>query len=243
MKSKPIAGALRVGSDSRSPRLVPSARFVPSVTSSAFATCRRSSVARNKGLGYEYLPIDLRSEQHLGAEYKAINPQGLVPSLIDGDRVLTQSPAIIEWLEERYPTPALLPSDPHARAHVRALAAIVGCDVHPVNNRRILESLRHDFGADEAAVKRWCARWITDGFDALEALLAADTQRGDFCFGGAPTVADVYLVPQIESARRFEIDIGQWPRLLAIDEACGRIEAFRKAAPAGQPDNPTYTRG
>jgi maleylpyruvate isomerase len=112
----------------------------------------------------------------------------------------------------------------------------VGCDVHPVNNRRILEALRHDFGADGAAVQRWCATWITAGFDAIEALLAADSKRGELCFGGMPTLADVYLVPQIESARRFKLDIGRWPRVLAIDEACSRIEAFRNAAPAAQPD-------
>ena len=200
-------------------------------------TSHRLRIALNlKGLDYEYLPIDLRSEQHLGAEYKALNPQGLVPALVDDGRVLIQTPAIIEWLEERYPAPALLPSDLDARARVRALAAIVGCDVHPVNNRRILEALRHDFGADEAAIQRWCARWITDGFDALEALHASDPQRGDFCFGGAPTIADVYLVPQVESARRFKVDIPRWPNVFAIDEACGRIEAFSKAAPAGQPD-------
>ena len=193
-------------------------------------TSHRLRIALNlKGLEYEYVPIDLRTEQHLGAEYRALNPQGLVPALVNDGRVLIQSPAIIEWLEERYPAPALLPVDPEARARVRALAAIVGCDVHPVNNRRVLEALRHDFGADEAAVQRWCATWITAGFDAIEALLATHTQRGDFCFGGTPTLADVYLVPQVESARRFRLDIGRWPRVLAIDEACARIEAFRKA--------------
>ncbi len=200
-------------------------------------TSHRLRIALNlKGLDYESVPIDLRSEQHLGDEYKALNPQGLVPALVDGGRVLIQSPAIIEWLEERYPSPALLPADLGARCRVRALAAIIGCDIHPVNNRRILEALRRDFGADAAAVQRWCASWITDGFDALEALLVSDTQRGAFCFGNAPTLADVYLVPQVESARRFKLDISRWPRVLAIDEACGRIEAFRQAAPAGQPD-------
>jgi len=189
-----------------------------------------------KGLEYEYVPIDLRTEQHLALEFKTLNPQGLVPALVDNGRVLTQSPAIIEWLEERYPTPPLLPTDLEARARVRALAAIVGCDVHPVNNRRILEALRHDFGADDAAVQRWCATWIAAGFDAIEAMLADDMQRGDFCFGSAPTLADAYLVPQVESARRFKVDIRRWPRILAIDENCGRIDAFRKAMPAGQPD-------
>ena len=200
-------------------------------------TSHRLRIALNlKGVAYDYVPIDLRREQHLGADFKALNPQGLVPALVGDGRVLIQSPAIIEWLEERFPTPALLPGDPEARARVRALAAIVGCDIHPVNNRRILEALRHDFGADEAAVQRWCATWIADGFDALEALLAADRQRGDFCFGAGPTLADVYLVPQVESARRFKLDIARWPQILAIDTACGEIPAFQQAAPLHQPD-------
>lgn len=200
-------------------------------------TSHRLRIALNlKGLTYEYLPVDLRSEQHVGAEYKALNPQGLVPTLLVDGHVMTQSPAIIEWLEERYPDPALLPSDPDARARVRALAAIVGCDIHPVNNRRILESLRHDFKADETAINRWCATWIAQGFDAIEALLAADPQRGEFCFGDAPTLADVYLVPQVESARRFKVDVGHWRRIQGIDDACRKLEAFRKAAPAAQPD-------
>jgi maleylpyruvate isomerase len=164
--------------------------------------------------------------------------QGLVPALqTDGDDgLLIQSPAIIEWLEERHPQPPLLPADPAGRARVRALAAIVGCDIHPVNNRRILEALRHDFGADEAAVNRRCATWITAGFDAIKALLAADQRRGDFCFGNAPTLADVYLVPQVESARRFKVDMDRWPLISAVDAGCNRLAEFRDAAPAAQPD-------
>jgi maleylpyruvate isomerase len=200
-------------------------------------TSHRLRIALNlKGLPYEYVAVDLRTEQHLGADYKALNPQGLVPSLVHDGRVLIQSPAIIEWLEERYPAPPLLPRDPDQRAQVRALAAVVGCDVHPVNNRRILEALRNDFGADEAAVNRWCGRWICDGFDTIEALLAADRERGDFCFGHLPTLADVYLVPQVESARRFKVDLKRWPRLLEVDQACAQLDAFRRAAPAVQPD-------
>ena len=207
-------------------------------------TSHRLRIALNlKGLPYDYEAVDLRTEQHLGAAYKAIHPQGLVPALAldatEGDgraRLLIQSPAIIEWLEERHPAPALLPADPMERAQVRALAAIVGCDIHPVNTRRILEALRHGFGADEAAVNRWCATWITAGFDAIEALLAADTRRGDFCFGDAPTLADVYLVPQVEGARRFKVDMGRWPLIGAVDAACHRLAAFRVAAPAAQPD-------
>lgn len=201
-------------------------------------TSHRLRIALNlKGLDVEYVAVDLRREAHLQAGFKAINPQGLVPALVlDDAQVLIQSPAIIEWLEERHPTPPLLPADPEARARVRALAAIVGCDIHPVNNRRILEALRHRFGADEAAINAWCGTWIADGFDAIEALLAADPARGDFCFGSAPTLADVYLVPQIESARRFQVDLSRWPRLLAVEAACLRLEAFQRAAPGRQPD-------
>jgi maleylpyruvate isomerase len=200
-------------------------------------TSHRLRIALNlKGLAYEYLPVDLRSEQHLAAGYKALNPQGLVPTMVDDEHVLIQSPAIIEWLEERHPDPPLLPADPEGRARVRALAAIVGCDIHPVNNRRILEALRHGFGANEAAVNRWCATWIAAGFDAIEALLTADPQHGAFCYGNSPTLADVYLVPQMESARRFGVDLARWPRVREVDEACGRLEAFRRAAPTLQPD-------
>ncbi|PTT93187.1 maleylacetoacetate isomerase [Pelomonas sp. HMWF004] len=200
-------------------------------------TSHRLRIALNlKGLSYDYVPVDLRTEQHLGADYKALNPQGLVPALeVDGE-LLTQSPAIIEWLEDRHPEPPLLPSDSLTRAHVRALAALVGCDIHPVNNRRILEALRRDFGADEAAINRWCATWIAAGFDAYESLLGALNAPGRFSVGNTPTLADVYLVPQIESARRFKVDMTRWPHLSAIDAACGSIEAFQKAAPAAQPD-------
>lgn len=201
-------------------------------------TSHRLRIAMNlKGLSADYVAVDLRKEEHLNAAFKALNPQGLVPALVtDDEQVLMQSPAIIEWLEEAYPTPALLPADPIDRARVRALAAVVGCDIHPVNNRRILEALRHRFGADEATINDWCATWITDGFDALEALLAADKSRSVFCFGRAPTLADVYLIPQVESARRFKVDLARWPLISAIDAACAQIDAFRRAAPSQQPD-------
>jgi maleylpyruvate isomerase len=200
-------------------------------------TSHRLRIALNlKGLKYEYLPVDLRTEQHLKPEFKALNPQGLVPALVDEGRVLIQTPAIIEWLEERHPEPALLPSNPEARARVRALAAIVGCDIHPINNRRILEYLRNQLHCDEAAINTWCATWISAGFDALEALLAADTTRGDYCFGQTPSIADVYLIPQVESARRFKVDMARWPLISAIDAACHKLDAFRMAVPTAQPD-------
>lgn len=200
-------------------------------------TSHRLRIALNlKGLRYDYIAVDLRKNEQLSAAFKGLNPQGLVPALVDGDLVLTQSVAIIEWLEERYATPPLLPSDVNARAHVRALAAIVGCDIHPINNKRILDMLRAQFGADEAAVNAWCATWIASGFDALEALLQADKARGVFCFSNTPGLADVYLVPQVESARRFKVDLTPYPVILAIDQACASLPAFRDAAPAMQPD-------
>jgi maleylpyruvate isomerase len=189
-----------------------------------------------KGLSYDYVAVDLRKNEHLGKAFKALNPQGLVPALIDGDHVLTQSVAIIEWLEERYPTPALLPTDVNDRAHVRALAAIVGCDIHPVNNKRILDTLRASFGADDAAINQWCGKWISDGFDAYEVMLAADAHRAGFSFGSTPTLADAYLIPQIESARRFKVDLARWPLIMAVEANCNALEAFQQAAPMAQPD-------
>lgn len=201
-------------------------------------TSHRLRIALNlKGLAYDTIAVDLRREAHLSAAFKAINPQQLVPALqLDDERVLIQSPAIIEWLEEAYPEPPLLPKDAFERQRVRALAAIVGCDIHPVNNRRILETLRHEFNADEAAVNAWCARWISAGFDAIEALLAADTQRQGFCHGNAPTLADAYLIPQVESARRFKVDMARWPLIAAVDAHCLQLDAFRLAQPSLQPD-------
>ena len=202
-------------------------------------TSHRLRIVLNlKGLDWDYVAVDLRAEAHFDAAFKALNPQGFVPTLIDGDLVLTQSPAIIEWLEERYPTPPLLPTDVIDRARVRALAAVVGCDIHPLNNRRVLEYLRHTLACDEAAVLAWCSTWINAGFEALEQLLAADPHRGSFCFGGQPGLADAYLVAQVESARRFKVDLTLFPNIAAIDAACGELEAFKRSAPAVQPDAP-----
>jgi len=200
-------------------------------------TSHRLRIVLNlKGLDWDYVAVDLRAEAHFDAAFKALNPQGFVPTVIDGDLVLTQSPAIIEWLEERFPNPPLLPADVNDRARVRALAAVIGCDIHPLNNRRVLEYLRHTLGCDEAAVLAWCGTWISAGFSALESMLGKDTQRGDFCFGTAPTLADAYLVAQVESARRFKVDLVAYPNICAIDRACARLPAFVQAAPKNQVD-------
>ncbi|APR03933.1 maleylacetoacetate isomerase [Thauera chlorobenzoica] len=197
----------------------------------------RLRIALNlKGIAYDYVPVDLRTEEHLGAAFRAVNPQQLVPALVDGELTLIQSPAVIEWLEERHPTPPLLPANTEDRARVRAMAAIVGCDIHPINNRRILEYLRQQLGTGEDAVNAWCGTWISAGFEALEAMLAADRRRGRFCFGDTPGLADVYLVPQVDSARRFKVDLAPYPSIVAIDAACAELDAFRRAAPGAQPD-------
>ena len=200
-------------------------------------TSHRLRIALNlKGVATDYVAVDLRVDEQQGEAFKAVNPQQMVPALDTGKQVLIQSPAIIEWLEEKHPTPALLPTGADDRARVRALAAMVGCDIHPLNNRRVLQTLRKQFGANEDAINAWCASWISAGFDAYEALIAADTQRGRFSFGDTPTLADVYLIPQVESARRFNVDLTQWPHIMAVEKACMTLEAFQKAAPGLQPD-------
>jgi maleylpyruvate isomerase len=200
-------------------------------------TSHRLRIALNiKRVPYEHQSVNLSKNEHLDAEFGSINPQHFVPVLEVDGRLMTQSPAIIEWLEERYPDPPLLPSDLSARAHVRALAAIVGCDIHPLNNKRVLDMLRQRLSSDEVGVKAWCSAWISAGFEAYEALLSANVPRGRFSFGTSPTLADVYLVPQIESARRFGVDMNQWPLLQSINMACLELEPFAWAAPAAQPD-------
>lgn len=187
-----------------------------------------------KGLSYEQQGHDLRTGAQKDPAYVALNPQGMVPALEVGGAVLTQSPAILEWLEEAHPTPALLPSDTIGRAHVRAMAALIGCDIHPLNNLRVGKALREGFGADQAAVDAWAARWILPGFEALEALVAH--HGAGWSYGDTPTLADCYLIPQIYSAGRFNVALDAFPRLLAIDEAAKSRPAFVAAHPDNQPD-------
>ncbi len=187
-----------------------------------------------KGLTYDRQGIDLRTGAQKSESFVALNPQGMVPALEVDGAVLTQSPAILEWLEETRPSPALLPADPVARAHVRAMAALIGCDIHPLNNLRVGKALRESFGADQAAVDAWAARWIMPGFEALEALVAR--HGAGWCFGAAPSLADCYLIPQIYSARRFGVPLDAFPRLLAIDATAAGHPAFIAAHPDAQPD-------
>ncbi|NJC40583.1 maleylpyruvate isomerase [Brevundimonas alba] len=195
----------------------------------------RTRLALNlKGLAYEQSGVDLRTGAQRSEAFVALNPQGMVPALEVDGAILTQSPAILEWLEETHPTPALLPADALDRARVRAMAALVGCDIHPLNNLRVGKALRETFGADQAAVDAWAARWILPGFEALERLVA--THGNGWCFGPTPTLADCYLVPQIYSARRFNVPLDAFPRLLAIEAAAQAHPAFVAAHPDNQPD-------
>jgi maleylpyruvate isomerase len=187
-----------------------------------------------KGLAYEHVAHDLRTGAQKAAAYRTLAPQGLVPTLEHGSGVLTQSPAIIEWLDERWPTPPLLPATADERAIVRAMANLIACDIHPLNNLRVLQALKSDFAANTEHVNAWIARWIAEGFQALEVMVAAHG-RG-FCFGDQPGLADCYLVPQLYSAERFGVDLTPYPSLRAAGERARQLPAFAAAHPSAQPD-------
>ncbi|MBA2402007.1 MAG: maleylacetoacetate isomerase [Bradyrhizobium sp.] len=199
------------------------------------AAAYRVRIALNlKGLRPEYLPHHLRKGEQCAPAYLAINPQGLVPALEDdAGAVLTQSLAIIEWLNETYPEPALLPGDTLGRAKVRAFAMALACDTHPVQNLKVLNRLRQ-LGVPEGKVTEWAAWANHEGLSACEALVA--DEKGPFCFGATPTIADLCLVPQLGNARRFGVDVSVFPRLLKAEAAAREIKAFADAAPDKQPD-------
>lgn len=198
----------------------------------------RCRIALNlKGVPYEYRGVHLVRDggEQKGDAYKALNPQMLVPTLEVDGAVLTQSPAILEWLDEVYPDPALLPEDPIERAHVRAFCAVIACEIHPLQNLRVLKYLKAELDAGDSGAKAWCQRWIGDGLAAAEALLR-QRPESTFAFGETPGLAEIYLMPQVFSAARFGVDMTRFPKLSAIAEACSVLESFVAAHPAQQPD-------
>jgi maleylacetoacetate isomerase len=198
----------------------------------------RVRIALNlKGLAPEREFVHLRKGAQRGEEYLAVNPQGLVPALVTDDgTVLTQSLAIVEYLDETVPSPPLLPRAPLARARVRSLAQAIACDIHPIDNLRVLRYLLHTVGVEEAQKDAWYKYWIDVGLEALEIAVSRDPATGRFCHGDAPTLADVCLVPQLANARRVDMDLTPYPTLVRIDAACQELAAFADAAPQRQPD-------
>ncbi len=200
----------------------------------------RARIALNlKSLEYTLKPVHLLrdgGEQHAAA-FREVNPQQLIPVLVDGDRVIRQSLAIIEYLDDAFPeTKRLLPVAARDRARVRAMAQMIACDIHPLGNLRVQQYLEREFGADEAQRQAWTRHWIMAGFDALEALLANNPSTGVFCEGDAPTLADCCLVPQVYNARRFGVNLAPYRSIVRIDAACAQLDAFKRAAPEAQPD-------
>ena len=199
----------------------------------------RVRIALNlKGLPYEAVPVHLLQGggAQLKDDYRAVNPSALVPTLQDEGATITQSMAILEYLEETHPALPLLPPAPLERARVRALAQMVACDIHPLNNLRVLRYLVRTLGIGDDAKNDWCRRWIHEGFGAFEALLARDAVAGRFCHGDAPTFADCFLVPQVYNAQRYDVKLDLYPHIARIFEACAALPAFIAAHPAQQPD-------
>jgi maleylacetoacetate isomerase len=209
-------------------------RFYGFFRSSAAYRCR---IALNlKGVQPELVPVHLRKGEQQGEGYLSLNPQGMVPALETGGQVLTQSLAIIEWLDETRPEPPLLPRDALDRAYVRSLALSIACDVHPLQNLRVLRYLKHELGQDQEGLDRWCRRWIESGLGAFEATVARSGKAGAFCYGDLPTMADICLVPQLFAAARFGADVSGLARIQRISAACDAHPAFAAAHPARQPD-------
>jgi len=197
----------------------------------------RVRIALNlKGLAYEPAFVHLAKGEHRKPEYGALNPQALVPALEDGGRLLTQSLAIIEYLEETHPIPPLLPKDAFARARARSLAQLVACEIHPLNNLRTLTHLKKTLGQSEEQVNAWYRHWIADGMGKLESAMAKTPGTGKYSQGDAPGIADCCLVPQVFNAQRYKCDLAPYPTVLRVFEACMRVESFDRAQPGKQPD-------
>jgi len=189
-----------------------------------------------KGVAFEYVPVHLVKGEQRDDRYRAVNLQSLVPALIDEGRIFTQSLAIIEYLEERYPNPRLLPDAPAERARVRSIALSIACEIHPLDNLRVLQYLVRTLGVSEEAKNVWYRHWIDLGLSALESQLASDRATGTFCHGETPSLADICLVPQLANARRYNIPLDAYPTLTRIDSSCRALDAFAAAAPERQPD-------
>jgi maleylpyruvate isomerase len=198
----------------------------------------RVRIALNlKGLDFEYIPVHIARGDHKTGPFAALSPDQLVPLLEDDGDKFTQSMAIIEYLDEVHPEPPLLPHDPVGRAHVRALAQSIACEIHPLNNLRVLKYLKHTLGVAEEAKDAWYRHWIEQGFASLEGNLQQIGRVGRYAFGDTPTLIDLCLVPQVFNAHRFNVDLDRFPQIARIHAACMELEAFQKAAPAAQPDS------
>jgi maleylacetoacetate isomerase/maleylpyruvate isomerase len=189
-----------------------------------------------KGLDYDYVPVHLQRNEQFAESYSAMSPSRLVPLLQDGERIVTQSLAIVEYLDETHPEPPLLPGDAAARARIRALALDVACEIHPLNNLRVLRYLVHDLKVSEDDKTRWYKHWVESGLEVVEQRLAGHPATGRFCHGDAPTLADVVLVPQIHNAQRFDCRLDHVPTAMRIFESCMALDAFAKTQPSACPD-------
>ena len=199
----------------------------------------RVRIALNlKGLPYDYAPVHLLRDggEQLKPAYRRLNPDAILPTLVDGDNVLTQSLAIIEYLEETHPEPPLLPKSPADRAYVRSVALQVACEIHPLNNLRVLKYLKHTVGANDETRDEWYRHWVEAGFTTLEEHLAGDSRTGRFCFGDTPTMADACLVPQVFNAQRFRTDMARFPTIQRVHDHATQLDAFARAAPGVQLD-------
>ncbi len=203
------------------------------------ASYRLRIILNFKGLDWEYQTVNLLEGQQKTEAYKAMNPLGLVPVLDTGEAVLAQSPAIAEFLEEQHPEPALLPPDLLGRARVREMMHSIGCEIHPLQNLGVLLHIKETYSLDDAAVQAWGRKWIDRGFSAFETLACERSSDGRFSYGDSLTLADVWLIPQLYNARRFELDLTPYPTIVAIDKHCQTVDAVAAAHPSKQPDAPS----
>ncbi len=193
----------------------------------------RVRIALNlKHLNYSLIPVNLLKNEQNSKEYRKKNPMGLVPALEVDGHILTQSLAILEWLDDNYPSPSIIPGDSYRKAQIRATAYMVACDIQPIQNLRVLKHLIAEYEVDQSGKEKWIKHWISMGFDAVE----RDIEAAPFCFGEHPSIADICLIPQTYNARRFNLDMDKYPKISRVVETCHQLEAFEKAKPENQPD-------